>query len=151
MRTPVVALLVAAIAGVIGFGAWAGRETEPRFCKGGGYVLDLQPGLRGYEVSLQDGGDPGPGDCDNPDRPATVDPASVDPLSVEPPASSTSLPPGMRPDRPPATKGLLVLGLDCAYRDVEGEVVARAVPNRAADGTCGIPDPGDPEPGRLAE
>jgi hypothetical protein len=38
-----------------------------------------------------------------------------------------------------------VLGFDCRIRQPDGEVTDELVPNRA-DGTCGLPDPGDDLP-----
>jgi hypothetical protein len=146
VRKPVVALLVVAIAAVGGFGIWANQEPEQRFCLVGGYIMGTVPGLEGYSVTLQDGGEPGRDHCDGPERPGW-DGSEPDETSDLPPGSSTEVPPGsVLEERHEAEH--LVLGLDCAYRDVDGEVVATAVPNRS-DGLCGLPGPDGRQPGAL--
>ncbi|HMJ78031.1 MAG TPA: hypothetical protein VK507_18775 [Iamia sp.] len=146
MRKPVIALLLVAIAGVAGFGVWANHEETPRFCLAGAYIMGTVPGLEGYSVTLQDSGTPGPDHCDGPDRPGTYEPDPDE--SPLPPPSSTEVPVGsVVVDEPVAEP--LVLGLDCQYRDGDGEVVATAIPNRP-DGECGLPGPTGRQPGELA-
>ena len=146
VRKSVVALLVVAIAAVGGFGIWANQEPERRFCLVGGYIMGTVPGLEGYSVTLQDGGDPGPDHCDGPDRPGRYEDDPDDDLGLPAP-SSTEIPPGSVLDDGPSLEPL-VLALDCRYRAIHGEVVATAVPNRP-DGTCGMPGPDGRQPGDL--
>jgi hypothetical protein len=140
VRKPVVALLVvalAAVAGIGAFGVWVKGEPEARFCTLGAPITPRNFELEGYEVMLQDSGDePGPDECDGPDRPGRAPEDDDGGAEDLPPASSTSLPPGYVPTE---TLPLVVLGFDCRYRDADGEVVATATPNRP-DGTCTIPD-----------
>lgn len=142
VRKPVVALLILAIvavAGVGGFAAWARDRGEPRFCHAAAPLTPRNFELPGYEVMMQDGGEPGPDPCDNPDRPGSAESDDTgDPLADLPPASSTSLPPGSAPSAEVADPRV-VLGFDCRYRDADGDVVATVEPNRP-DGTCTLPD-----------
>ncbi len=152
MNKPVVAALVVAILGVAGFGVWANREDpEPHFCKAGAFIFGEVEGLEGYSVTLQDGGDPGPDGCDGDDRPG-VESVAVDEVPAPAPdaaPTTTMVPqPPAEPDPEPVTEPL-VLGFDCAFRDGDGTVVARAVPNRPG-GECGLPGPDGRMPGELA-
>jgi len=152
VRKAVVALLVVAIAGVAGFGVWANREDEPRFCQAGAYIMGTVPGLEGYSVTLQDSDTPGPDDCDGPDRPEVYEEGPAEDLGDPAPGAApttTMLPQAPVPDEDEPVLEPLVLGLDCKYRDDDGEVVATAVPNRP-DGECGLPEPGGRQPGELA-
>jgi hypothetical protein len=140
VRTPVVALLILAIvavAGVGGLAAWALDRDEPRFCHAASPLTPRNFELPGYEVTMEDGGEPGPDPCDNPDRPGSAESDDTGGYHV-PPASSTSLPPGSAPAVEVADPRV-VLGFDCRYRDADGDVVATADPNRPDD-TCTLPD-----------
>lgn len=107
MNKPVVALLVLAIVAVAGFGVWANREPVERFCTLAAAIVEPPPGHEGAWVSTEDGGEPGRDHCD------------ADPVP-----------------EPIADTEHLRLGFDCAFRDVDGKVVATTSPDLPG-GVCG--------------